>query len=260
MNLLSSLEKRFGEWAIPHLTLYLIVIQAVGAFLLITGYAKIEDFWLVGGLVRVGQWSRLFAFMMIPRTLSPYWLLFSFYVFYLIGSSLEQAWGIFRYNLFILTGYLLTVLASFLVPSSVITNTFFLGSVFLACATCFPNTEFSLFFILPVKAKWLGWATAVLYLFALFTSDLGTRFSILAAFLNYFIFFGGDFLRSLKAKKRRKAYQAQREVDAAMPIHRCVECGATDKNDPPLDFRYCSTCGKCFCEHHISNHSHDAES
>jgi len=256
MNLLATLEKRFGGWAIPHLTLYLVLIQAIGAFLLITGYAEIENFVLLGRWVRDGQWYRLFSFMMVPRTLSPFWLLISFYVFHLIGSSLEEEWGIFKYNLFILIGYLLTILTAFLAPTFLITNTFFLGSIFLACATCFPNMEFSLFFILPIKAKWLGWFTAIVYLYTLFISDLGTQLSILAAFLNYLIFFGKDFLGAFKAMRRRKVYHAQREAEAEKPIHVCTICGATDKNDPPLDFRYCSTCGKCFCEHHISEHSH----
>ncbi len=256
MNLISSLEKRFGGWAIPNLTLYLIVIQLIGVVLLMGGYSKYEDLVLVGGLVQVGDWTRLLSFMMIPRTLSPIWLFFSFYIFHLIGSSLEREWGTFRFNLYILLGYLLTVAVAFVVPSAIIFNTYFLGSIFLAFATLFPNMEFRLFFILPVKVKWLGWLTASLYVLTLFSADIGSRLGVVAAFSTYLIFFGKAFLSNFKAGQRRKAYHAERVVADAQPFHVCAECGVTDKTDGSIHFRYCSTCGKCFCEEHIGNHAH----
>jgi len=256
MDIISTLEKRIGHWAIPNLTLYLIVIQLIGVALLMGGYSRYEDLVLVGGLVQVGDWTRLLSFMMIPRTLSPIWLFFSFYVFYLIGSSLEKEWGAFRFNLYILVGYLLTIATAFIAPSAYIFNTYFLGSIFLAFATLFPNMEFRLFFIFPVKVKWLGWLTAVLYIMTLLTADIGSRLSVAAAFTTYLLFFGKAFLSNVKSGQRRKAYHTQRAVADAQPIHACAECGATDKSDVSLGFRYCSTCGECFCEEHIGSHDH----
>ncbi|MEN8254110.1 MAG: hypothetical protein ABFR33_01450 [Verrucomicrobiota bacterium] len=256
MDLISTLEKRFGSWAIPNLTLYLIAIQLIGVALLMGGYVKYEDLVLVGGLVQVGQWTRLLSFMMIPKTLSPFWLFFAFYIFYLMGSSLEREWGAFRYNLYILLGYLFTIAAAFIAPSAVITNYFFLGGVFLAFATLFPNMEFRLFFILPVKVKWLGWLTVALYILTLLSADAGSRLCVVAAFANYALFFGKEFIKNVKATQRRNAYVAKRAEVAAQPLHVCAKCGASDKSDDTLHFRYCSTCGKCFCEKHIADHEH----
>jgi len=256
MDWISALEKRFGSWAIPNLTLYLMAIQGFGVALLYGGYVDYRDMVLIGGLVQAGQWTRLLAFMMIPKTLSPLWLFFAFYVFYLIGTALEKEWGTFRYNLYVLSGYLLTVAAAFIVPAAVISNYFFLGGIFFAFATLFPNFEFLLFFILPVKVKWLGWLTAAIYLLTLLSGDPGSRLAVTAAFANYLIFFGKDFFNSAKAARRRKAFTAETTVASAQPIHQCAECGATDKSVAALEFRYCSTCGKCFCEQHIGNHQH----
>jgi hypothetical protein len=256
MDLITPLEKRFGSWAIPHLTIYLLAIQAIGVVLLLGEYSKIEDLVLVGGLVQTGQWHRLLSFMMIPKTLSPIWLFFAFYIFYLMGSALEREWGTFRFNLYILLGYLFTISAAFIAPSAMISNYFFLGGVFLAFATLFPNFEFRLFFILPVKVKWLGWLTAGFYLLTLVSADLGSRLCVVAAFANYLIFFGKGFFRNVKAGQRRKAYVADRAEVAEQPFHVCAECGVSDKSDAAPDFRYCSTCGKCFCEEHIGNHEH----
>jgi hypothetical protein len=256
MDWISTLEKRFGSWAIPNLTLYLLAIQAIGVVMLMGGYADVADLVLVGGLVQVGQWTRLLSFMMIPKTLSPLWLFFAFYIFYLMGTALEREWGAFRFNLFILCGYLFTVGAAFVVPAAIISNYYFLGAVFLAFATLFPNFEFHLFFILPVKVKWLGWLTVGLYVLTLVSADAGSRMCVVAAFANYLLFFGKDFLNNLKAGRRRKAFEAERVEVAAQPLHTCTECGASDKSDPGLHFRYCSTCGKCYCEEHIGTHEH----
>jgi len=254
MDLISTLEKRFGGWAIPNLTLYLIAIQLVGVALLRGGYSTYEDLILVGGLVQVGQWTRLLSFMMIPKTLSPIWLFISFYVFYLIGSSLEREWGTFRFNLYILLGYLFTIAAAFIAPSAYIYNTYFLGGVFLAFATLFPNVEFRLFFILPVKVKWLGWLTVGVYILTLVSANVGSRLCVVATFANYALFFGRNFANNVKSAHRRKAFEADRTEVAAQPLHICAKCGATDKSDDTLHFRYCSTCGKCFCKEHIADH------
>jgi hypothetical protein len=151
---------------------------------------------------------------------------------------------------------LFTVAAAFIAPSAIITNTYFLGCVFLAFATLFPNVEFRLFFILPVKVKWLGWLTVALYMLTLFSADIGSRLCVVAAFANYLLFFGRDFLNNFKAGQRRKAFVVEREIAAGQPMHVCAECGASDKSNESLHFRYCSTCGKCFCEEHIGNHDH----
>lgn len=266
MDLISKLEKRFGSWAIPNLAVYLIGIQVIGTVLLMGGYVNSMDLILHGSSVfDRGEWWRLLSFMMIPKTTSPLFLLISFWIFYMIGNALERQWGTFRFNLFILSGYLLTVLMAVINPGAILTNFYFLGSVFLAFATLFPNFEFLIFFVLPMKVKWLGWITAGWYIMTLIMPisggmpgalGIGNKLSIVAALSNYLLFFGRDFIQSVRAGQRRKAFVAEREVVAAQALHTCAKCGVTDKTDRSKHFRYCSTCGGCFCEDHIGDHDH----
>jgi hypothetical protein len=270
MDLITTLEKRFGHWAIPNLTLYLLAIQAIGVALLMGGYSTELDLILHGSsVIHRGEWWRLLSFMMMPKIPPSIWLLLAFYIFYLMGTALEREWGTFRYNLFILCGYLFTILAAFISPGVIVTNTYFLGCVFLAFATLFPEFEFHLFFILPVKVKWLGWLTAGFYILTLLgvvsagpgVPDFvvkGNQLSVGAAFANYLLFFGKDFYLNIRSGQRRKAFQSERAATQAQPLHVCAACGASDKSDDALHFRYCSTCGKCFCEKHIANHDHAA--
>ena len=169
------------------------------------------------GLIDRGQWWRLLSFMMMPSTTDPLWLFFAFYIFYLVGSSLEHQWGTFRFNLFILTGYLLTVVMAFINQGVIITNTYFLGCAFLEFVDGLMSTDF---------------------------------------FINYGLFFGRAFIRNFKAGQRRKAFVAETAQADAQAMHVCKVCGITDKTHPTMDFRYCSTCGECFCEEHINNHEH----
>ncbi len=81
---------------------------------------------------------------------------FFWYLFYLMGTALERSWGTFRYNVFLLIGYVDTVGVAFIVPDVPANNAFLQGSVFLAFAYLFPDFVMYIFFILPVKIKWLG--------------------------------------------------------------------------------------------------------
>lgn len=261
MDWISSLEKRFGSWAIPHLGVYIILLQGIG-FILSTGsnpIAPTGELVLSGkSVLQDGEWWRLLSFLMLPKFSGLLWFIISLSVFQLISSALENRWGSFRFNLFILIGYLLTVGMAFIRPSEEITNFYFLSSVFLAFATLFPNFQFLAYFILPIKAKWLGWIAAVGYTLILFDSKSqgGDRLCVLAAFLTYALFFGRDFLRGQVAVKRRKAFVAEKVKVESTARHICTVCGVTDQSAPTMDFRYCSKCGNCFCEEHIQQHQH----
>lgn len=266
MSLMSSLEKRFGSWAIPNLTIYLLIMQLIGVVLVLGSYASYSDMFLHGSsVIDRGQWWRLVTFMMMPESFNTIFLVFVFYIFYLMGTGLEHEWGTFRYNLFIWCGYLLTVAMAFINPGVVISNFYFLGCIFFAFATLYPNFELMVFFILPVKVKWLAWLTFAYYIITLFMPTdgpagvyvVGDKLAILAAFANYALFFGKDIVHNFRATKRRKAFQATAASVEKHNRHQCAECGVTDISDPSIHFRYCSTCGKCFCEKHIDQHQHD---
>ena len=60
---------------------------------------------------------------------------------------------------------------------------------------------------------------------------------------------------------RRKAYEqkvAQAQAMKNMPRHKCFICGRTEKDDPDLEFRYCSKCegNYEYCQDHLFTHEH----
>ena len=120
-----------------------------------------------------------------------------------MGNSLEGHWGAFRYNIFLLVGYVVTVAVSFLFPFQAATNIFIAGSVFLAFAYLYPDFQLYIFFILPVKIKWLALLTWIGYAYQILTGSWSTRLLVIASITNYLLFFGRDIYLTAKTGNRR---------------------------------------------------------
>jgi hypothetical protein len=215
------------------------------------GFFNLERIALIPLAVLQGEAWRLFTFLLLPPNAHPVFIAFAWYMFYMMGSALEQHWGVFRYNFFLFVGWLLTVAVAFLFPGSYATNLFLAGSVFLAFAFLNPDFELLLFFILPVKIKWLALLQWILYGYSFLTGPWPIRLAVLASIGNFLVFFTGEFIQRMKSGRRRMEYQAKqaatRENDE--PRHRCVVCGKTDRTHPQMDFRY-SDDDQCYCSEH----------
>ncbi len=261
MSILSKLERSLGRLAVPRLSLYLVSGQVAIYAAILMGKLDPTVLPLVPRLVMAGQWWRVLAFLLIPPPSSFLFIAFAWWIFCLMGNALEDFWGAFRYNLFIFLGTALTVGLSFLQPDSYVTNAFIAGSVFLAFAHLNPDFELALFFILPVKVKWLALATWLLYGYQFVVGGWSGRLQIVAAVGNYLIFFGRDIANTMRYRRRQMVKSAGRSEARggnAQPRHRCRVCGKTDLSNPELDFRYCSKCAgeECYCPEHIRNHEH----
>jgi hypothetical protein len=261
MSFLDRLERVFGRFALPNVTLYLIIGQ-VGVYLLaMLGRLDPGILVLVPDLVKEGEAWRLVSFLLMPPPSSFIFIAFAWWVFYFMGNALEGYWGAFRYNCFLFVGFALTVGLAFLVPGAVVSNTFLAGSVFLAFAYLNPDYELLLFFILPLKIRWLALIAWAGYAALFFVGGWPQRLQIIAAVGNFFLFFGRDLWSHAGQIRRRRSVAAEQRaqgVAAEQPRHECRICHRTDRSDPQLDFRYCSKCAgaQCYCPDHIFNHEH----
>jgi hypothetical protein len=256
MGFLHRLERTFGRFAIPNLSLYLVMGQVFVFLLALLGRDLSSAMVLQGASVMNGEVWRLFTFVFVPdiltnKALSLVLVVFGWYLFYLMGGALEHFWGVFRYNCFLLVGWLLTVLVAFIFPLALGETIFIGGCVFLAFAYLNPNFELLLFFVLPVKIKWLALLLWLQFGYMFVVGDMAQRLMILAALGNFFLFFTGEIIQRTKAGQRRAEYQAKQtaERENAEPRHTCVVCGKNDRTHPFEDFRY-SDDDKCYCSEH----------
>lgn len=259
MSWLDAFEKRFRPFALPGVTLYLIAGQTICFILGLSKPALYGQIALIPTDVFAGEVWRLVTFLFIPPANSALFAFIAWYLFYLMGDALEHQWGVARYNLFLLIAYVATILASLLTPTVPSTNVFIGTSVFLAFAYLFPDFQLYLFFILPVKVKWLALLTWVGYLYVLvFGATWSARLLVLASVSNFLLFFGREMAMAVRAKSHSLARQAEQIRRETEVVHRCVVCGVTDKDDPQREFRYCSICAgtPCYCGEHIREHEH----
>ena len=260
---LDRLERRFGRYAVPNLTLALIAGQALVYFAMrLEGRADIiANLQLVPSLVKTGQIWRLVTFAFEPPMMGPLFAFIFWYLFYMMGTALEQQWGLFRYNLFLLIGFVATAAVSFLTPNLPASNGFLQGSVFLAFAFLFPDFVLHLFFVLPIKIKWLA---LLAWLFYLQTAVMGTwhvRLQVIASVANFLVFFGRELVDRLRHKQRRAVRDARESRAKKRPLHECRVCGITNLSHPKMQFRYCTKCaGQCgYCTEHLHDHEHVTE-
>lgn len=262
MSILNKLERRFGNLGIPNLTVVLIVPQ-VALYVLSLGRPEIlSGLYLVPALVLEGQWWRLITFLVVPPFITfPLFAFFFWYMFFLMGNALEGYWGTFRYNIYLLIGYLATLAVTFLTPGAQASNGFLQGSVFLAFAFLYPDFQMLIFFILPVKIKWIAVITWIWYLYMVVFGGWSARLLVLASVCNFLVFFWNDIVYRIKTGQRQMAGQATRfgaSNKGDQPFHRCAVCGITDQTHPDMDFRYCQECQGTlgYCSDHLTNHHH----
>ena len=256
-SLMNYLEKKIGRYAVPNITPYLIAGQVLLYIVNLSGKFSPGPLFLIPERVLAGEWWRLVTFIFIPPGCNPVFAIFGWYLFYLMGSALEGHWGTFRFNLFLLTGYIMTVAASFLFPEYPATNIFVGGSVFLAFAFLYPDFEILIFFILPVKVKWLALLAGIGYAYQVVVGPWPTRLVVLASISNFLLFFGKDILWRMKTGNRQMMWKAKQLSGKGEAFHRCAVCGITDLSHPTMDFRYCGECGGLgYCSEHLHNHVH----
>ena len=119
-----------------------------------------------------GQIWRIVTFLLQPPDGSPIFIVFALYLYYMIGQNLEAAWGAFRFNLYFFTGVLFHLIAAlivyFLTGISFPIGTSYLNlSLFFAFAALYPNVEFLLFFVIPIKVKYLALLDGAFFAFTI---------------------------------------------------------------------------------------------
>ena len=282
MNFLNKMERKIGKYAIPNLMVYLIAAYCIGFVI----YTVNPNFMLMLTLspyhILHGQVWRLITWILMPTDTRVFSLLIMALLYYQLGSALERSWGTFRFNVYIFGGMLFTVIGAFilygiyaaagtgsletisLISSLTFTTNYINLTIFLAFAVMYPEMQILLFFIIPVKMKWMAVVYAVLIAINLILTSWGGRIAIIMSILNFLIFFLStrNYRRvSPKEIHRKQVFKAQmREPRRGSMVtkHKCAVCGRTELDDPNLEFRFCSKCDGNYeyCQDHLFTHQH----
>ena len=285
MKFLRKLQSKFGKYAIKNLTRYIIGTYIVGYIILAIGTytgSGIQYYLALNpGAIMRGEIWRLITWILMPPSQISLFTALMLFVYYQLGTVLEHAWGAFYYNLYIFFGMLCTVIGAFIIyypgggaliiemTGGTIFSTYYVSlSIFLGFAMTFPNQQMLLFFIIPIRIKWLALVDVAFLIYSVLRSSipaitLTMIISSLAAVIITF-FLTMDLKGKAQQKARSASYQKKTSQGQAQRmqgkgyIHKCAICGRTEKDDPTLEFRYCTKCrgGREYCQHHLFTHEH----
>lgn len=272
---------RHPRFAIPGLMRYMIIANIAFYLLqMFAGSGTLNFLALEPAAVLRGELWRVVTYALFP-TGSGIWLLISCVFYYWLGEALERIWGSAKFTIYYFSGVLFTALGTILVylidgiPLRICGADYVNSALFFAYALYHSNAMVRIYFIIPIKMKWVAWFEGAMYLINaiqyIANGLLGMAILPAVALMNLFIFFSPELYRRadyVKAKHRpdavkfRRAAQAQQQQQQRQGYrHKCSVCGRTDAEYPHLQFRYCSKCAgyHCYCEDHIFNHVHYTE-
>ena len=203
MKLFNKLERKFGRFGIPHLTNYIIGCYILGYVIALMrsdflSYLTLEPAWILRGQI----WRLITWVLIPPESLSVFTIIMLLF-YYSLGTTLERTWGTFRYTLYIFSGLIFTILGAFFLYFIMGGNVTGIGnffstyyvsmSIFLAFAVSYPDMRVLLYFVIPIKMKWMAFVYAAMILYDIFNYvRIGLwpmAVPIVASLLNFVIFF-----------------------------------------------------------------------
>ena len=291
MNQHNGLRRKLAKYAIPNLTLYLIICYGIGYLMQYLVPAGYQYLMLDPFLVLKGQVWRLVTWILIPPDSSNiFFVLITLYLYYSLGGLLERIWGTYKYNVYLFSGLLFTILGAFVLcgysvlmgaQPTMYTGLYLLNngsavyfgqfstyyinmSIFLACAASIPDVQVLLMFIFPIKVKWLGIVYGIILLVNCIQGGIATWIVVIFSLLNFLVFFlrskGKMHLSVGQIKRQQEFHQKMRSAGQTKGItrHKCAICGRTELDGDDLEFRFCSKCNGNYeyCQYHLFTHEH----
>ena len=278
MNFLNKLERKYGRYAIQNLPMIMVVLYVAGYVIDLFFPSTLSLFQLEPYDILHGQIWRLVTWVIIPPSSLDIFTIIMLYFYFSLGRTLEQTWGAFRFNLYIFSGMLFTAVGAFILYGALYAmtgsqvygignffSTYYINmSIFLAFALTYPDLQVMLYFLIPIRIKWMGLLYGILILADLVRGNWASRVAIIASLFNFIIFYliSGrlDRFPPHQAHRRQTYKKKVKQVQPRGGItkHKCAICGRTEQDGDDLEFRFCSKCDGNYeyCQDHLFTHQH----
>jgi hypothetical protein len=259
------LERHFGWFAVPGLGRLIVGLQALCFVLGVASPDIVDALVLKPQAALSGDYWRFFTFLAVPSLtplnilLALFFLMFQWSVF----EALEAEWGAFRLTLYCAMGWFCALalpvgawlLAGYPLESS---GGYWSTSILLAFAFLFPDYTIYVYFILPMKMRWMAWIIGAYLLLRIFTGGVSEAMLIGVGLANYLVFFAGDFknryLLHRQVQQGRQVFLKSKK-EAEWAPRTCARCGAG--SEAGLRLCTCPVCGsegKDWCDAHLGAH------
>ena len=206
-NWLGPVSRKLRWLRIPNLAMVFIFFQVVGFFLIMADPVWMERLALFPEAVRMGQVWRLLTFLSLPLSEGIFGLIFGLMFAFYILTSLETEWGEAITTLYVVMGVVLTAIFSLVFDYPVHAVTGFVTTWFLAAATLNPEQTIQIYFLFPVKLKYLGWLAAAVACLEFLRGGWIDRLYLLTLYANYILFFGPTLRYRYQQWQRRRNFK-----------------------------------------------------
>lgn len=186
---LRFLVRKLDFLGLPNLGTLIAALAVLGFVGKVFLGAPVERFVFDPFLVMQGEWWRLFAYPISESLSDPIWLIFFVLYIYFVLNSLEAHWGPGPLTLFTGLSYIATIGAAFAAGRAVNVWLHVIENISLAFGTLFPEVEFYLFFILPIRAKWLALFAGAILLIQFVLGSIDTKLFLAISLSPYLLFF-----------------------------------------------------------------------
>ena len=318
----NKIIRKLDNYAVPYLYSIILVCAILGYVIRYSTPQLYLNLLLIPHKVVLDhQYWRLFTWIFTnPFQLGGLMIIFlpiNLFFYFSLGRALENYWGRFLYNLYVFGGMLLinivVVLSGYYryvwSPNAAnniqidlirnndtyaamgVTRLMFM-SIFLAFAVVGGEQEVLMYFVIPVKMKWLAIVDLLYIAYYICCGTYFLKFIALATLINFGIYFflnKKDYVPDASTLKRRRQFEKAkksrrskhskaeynpdgtikfRDANGIIPpgfgnpdsisIHKCAVCGLTEKDNPNIEFRFCSKCNGNYeyCSNHLYTHQH----
>jgi len=202
MKWLNRFERKFPRFGIPNLITYIVVAMLfVYIFDSVAQNTSLSSLlYFSRTLVLQGQLWRLVTFTVLPPNTSIIFVVFSLYFSYMIGYAIETEWGTCIFTVYYLIGVAGSIAAGFITGTAF--NIYLNLSLFFAFAILFPDFQILLFFVLPIKIKYIAFLNALFFAVNLILGTWAERAAIIASLINLLIFFSGTLIKTIKRERQ----------------------------------------------------------
>ncbi len=185
---------------------------------------------LIPGMVGSRPWT-LVTYQFIHGS-SMFWFFISMLVLWIMAKPLEDSWGSPRFLVFWLVATFGASATAALVGRPLFGDLGFSSCLLFTFATLFPDVEFRLFFIIPVKVKYLAIVAAAILVYSSLSMGLIAGLANIAGTSAGYLFF----LATRKLPSRRKiAFElSRRKAEIAVRVENAHSEGRNLAWDPKV--------------------------
>lgn len=178
MKFIDKLERKFGRFGVPNLTVYIIGCYVLGYFLAMFAPGVLNMLSLDMSMVMKGQIWRLVTWVIYPPSSvggTGNLVMFLLAIFFLLSDRYFTGTylGNFPVHIVYFSGVLFTVIAAVLLHvftggyvvmngiayslgGNIFTTYYISLSIFLAYAVTYPDLQLLLMFVIPIRMKWMA--------------------------------------------------------------------------------------------------------